>query len=273
MPRLYFIIRTIPLLIALIALQFGCSARAEKRADLEEILQNRTLRVGTEAGYIPFEMRNKNGDYIGFDVEMAAALAENLGVPLQIVNMGAEGLIPGLLTDKFDLLIAGVTITPERAKTVQFSDPYFTTGLTALLANKHKGRITRVEQLNDPKFVLTTVAGTTGDIVVKTQLPKATRRQMENATDATNEVRLGKADGFVFDQPFLMILARKYADQVFALEKPFKQENFGVVMRQGRPELLNRVNTFIKTWKASGNWKQLYQKYFVTMEWLKDVNL
>ncbi len=272
MPKSYSL-RLIPLLIAIVVLQFACSAKPEKKADLEGILQNHVLSVGLEAGYIPFEMRNKNGDYIGFDVEMASALAQDLGVPLRIVNMGGEGLIPGLLTEKFDLLIAGVTITPDRAKTVQFSDPYFTTGQSALLSNDLKGRIDRVEQLNDPKFVLTTVAGTTGDIAVKTLLPLATRRQLENATDATNEVRLGKADAFIFDLPFLQILAKKYSDQVFVLDKPFSEETFGVAMLKNRPELLRRVNAFIKSWKESGRWNQSYKKYFVTMEWLKEVNL
>ncbi len=245
----------LPLALALLACQSACSARSESAMRPEETTPRTTLRVGLEAGYIPFEMRNKDGEFIGFDVELATALAHYLGVPLRIVNMSGEGLIPGLLTDKFDLLIAGVTITPERAKTVQFSEPYFTTGLTALLANTHKGVITRVEQLNDPKYVLTTVAGTTGDIAVKTLLPKATRRQLENATDATNEVRLGKADAFIFDQPFLTVLARKYA------------------MRQNRPELLQQVNAFIRSWKSSGEHERMYKKYFITMAWLDDVNL
>ena len=260
-------------LCGLLLLLCACATPAANTSDLQDILQRKILRVGFESGYMPFEMRNKNGDYIGFDVELAQSLAKDLGVELQIVNMGGEGLIPGLLTRKFDLLIAGVTITPERSKTVQFSDSYFTSGLTALLTNKHKNEITKVEQLNDPKFVLTTVAGTTGDIAVKTKLPKATRRQLENATDATNEVRLGRADAFIFDQPFLKVLAHKYATQVFVLDQPFTQEKFGVVLRQNQPELLNRVNAFIKNWKSSVPQDLLYKKYFVTMEWLKEVNL
>ena len=266
------------LLFLSLLLLANCSKATAPANSLDEILARKTLRVGLEAGYLPFEMRNKNGDYIGFDVEMAQALAKDLGVGLEIINMGGEGLIPGLLTKKFDLLIAGVTITPERAKTVQFSDPYFTTGLTALMANKHRvaprqGALRNLSDLNDPKFVITTVAGTTGDIIVKTKLPKAQRRQLENPTDAVNEVRLGHADAFVYDQPFLMILAKKYASQVFALPGTFNHEDFGIALRPSEPELLGRVNQFLARFRQEKKWDALYEKYFVTMEWLGDVNL
>src|SRR6266545_3888334 len=94
------------------------------------------LRVGMELGYPPFEMRNEKGEAQGVSVDLARALAESLGRPLDIQNLPFDGLIPALKTGKIDLILSSMTATEERARVIDFSDPYLKTGLCLLVGAK-----------------------------------------------------------------------------------------------------------------------------------------
>ena len=150
---------------AFIALLVAGTASASDQAlweksTLNQILKRGELRVGIEAGYMPFEMRDKNGAIIGFDVDLAKKMASVLKVKVTFVNTQWDGIIPALLTDKFDILISGMTITPERNAQVNFSKPYIVVGQTALLSSKNKGKVTSYLDLNDPRYTVATKLGT-----------------------------------------------------------------------------------------------------------------
>ena len=103
----------------------GCPAGAPKidaakSSTTESILKAGKLRVGMEAGYMPFEMRDKKGNIVGFDVDMATEMANAMGVELELVNTAWDGIIPSLITDKFDIIMSGMTITQERNLKVNF---------------------------------------------------------------------------------------------------------------------------------------------------------
>ena len=106
------------LALLLIALTALCAALpASLRADtLDDIRKRGTLRVGMEPGYMPFELTNKKGEIIGFDVDVAKRMAKALGVKLELVSTAWDGIIPSLITSKFDIIMSGMTITAERAK-------------------------------------------------------------------------------------------------------------------------------------------------------------
>ena len=106
---------------------------------LAAIVVRKELRIGLETGYMPFEMRDKHGDIVGFDVDIARQMARKLGVKLTLVDQSWDGIIPALLTGKFDVLMGGMTITEERAKRVDFTDPYFQAGLSVLLNKRVQG--------------------------------------------------------------------------------------------------------------------------------------
>ena len=94
----------------------------------KQVIKNGELRVGLEPGYAPFEMVAKDGGVIGFDVDLAQTMADEMGVKLKIVKLDWNGMLPGLLTDQFDIIISGMTITPQRNLWINFADPYMTVG-------------------------------------------------------------------------------------------------------------------------------------------------
>ena len=91
---------------------------------LDDIQDRGILRVGMEPGYMPFEMTNQKGDIIGFDVDMAKRIAKAMGVKLELVSTAWDGIIPGLLTKKYDMIMSGMTLTQERNLKVNFATPY-----------------------------------------------------------------------------------------------------------------------------------------------------
>jgi polar amino acid transport system substrate-binding protein len=263
--------------LAVSLLLTGCSQGGAKSlstssisraSTLNKIVTRGELRVGFESGYVPFEMKTSSGEYIGFDVDMARMMAKELGVKLKMVDTAWDGIIPSLMTNKFDMIVGGMTITLQRAKTINFSDPYFRTGQAILIPKSKIGKFKSHNDLNKKGIVIATKQGTTGDIAAEKHLKNAKIKKFESEADAANEVRLGRADGFVYDQPFIAHFSKINSDRTGALLDPFTFEDLGVGIRPGDVDLLNWTNHFIRQIKADGRWEALYQTYFVTMPWL-----
>lgn len=243
-----------------------------EQSALKQILKRGELRVGMEAGYMPFEMRDKSGKIVGFDVDLARLMARYMGVKLNLVNTQWDGIIPALLTAKFDLLMSGMTITPERNLQVNFADPYVSIGQTVLIRKGLIGTISKREQLDDAKYVIATKLGTTGDIAARKYFAKARFKAFETEAEAVLEVRNGRADGFVYDLPFNTIYAGRYPGEVGFLNETFTDEPIGWAIRKGDPDFLNWLNNFLRVIRADGSYDALYQKWFQSTAWLKTVN-
>ena len=241
------------------------------KSTLNAVLQRGELRVGLEAGYVPFEIRDRQGNIIGFDVDLAKKMASELKVRLSFVNTQWDGIIPALLTDKFDILMSGMTITPERNAQVNFSAPYITVGQTALLAGKHKGKVLHAKELDDPKYTVATKLGTSGDIVSGRLLPRAKIKKFETEADAALEVKNGRADAFVYDLPYLAVYANQYPEGVFMLPEAFTKEDLGWAIKKGDPDFLNWLDHFIVSIKNDGTYDVLYNRWFNSTAWLKNI--
>ncbi|MES2488482.1 MAG: transporter substrate-binding domain-containing protein [Pseudomonadota bacterium] len=264
------------LLVAIAMLFSVCAAQAAdsgmaERSALNAILKRGELRVGLDAGYMPFEMRDKSGDIIGFDIDLARLMARYMGVKLTIVNTQWDGIIPALLTDKFDILMGGMTITPERNLKVNFCDPYVLIGQTILLRPGLKNTIKSYRDLNDLRYTISSKLGTTGDIAARRYLPKAKLKQYESESEGAMEVRSGRVDGFVYDLPFNAVYVAQNPDKVIHLKEPFTQEALGWAVRKGDPDMLNWLNNFLAQSKRDGTYDALYKKWFEGTAWLKNL--
>ena len=252
------------------------AARADQalweKSTLNQIIKRGELRVGVEAGYMPFEMRDKQGAIVGFDVDIARLMAKQMGVKLTLVNTSWDGIIPALLTNKFDVLMGGMTITAERNLQVNFCDPYIIIGQTVLLAKKHEGKVTDYRQLNAPGYTVISKLGTTGDIAARKYFAKSKLKQFESEAEAALEVRAGRADAFIYDLPFNAIYHNQYKDKVAFLKEPFTQEALGWAIRKGDPDTLNWLNHFLAQIKRDGIYDALYKKWFEGTAWLQNVN-
>jgi polar amino acid transport system substrate-binding protein len=266
--------KTAPVFALIAALFCGSAAAATSPADspvLKEVLKRGELRVGLEVGYMPFEMVDKSGAIIGFDIDLARLMARKLGVKLQVVNQGWDGIIPALLTGKFDVTLGGMTITEERARRVDFSDPYLTIGQTVLLGRKLAGTIRNHQQLNDPKYRVLSKLGTTGEIAARKHFPRAQIRTFEHQAEAAIEVRNGRADAFVYDLPFNAVMAAQFPDGLVHLKEPFTHEDLGWAVRKGDPALRAWLNEFLAGLKQDGTYQALYKKWFESSAWLPNV--
>ncbi len=239
---------------------------------LSMIMKRGTLRVGLEAGYMPFEMRDKEGKIVGFDVDMTTAMAKAMGVKVEYVNTNWEGIIAALMTKKFDIIASGMTITQERNLKINFASPYILVGQTVLLNKKWKGKITSYKQLNNPKYTIASKLGTTGEQAVKRMIPRAKYLSYETEQEGTLEVINGRIDAFIYDLPFNAIMASsKGKGKIVHLDKPFTFEPLGWAIRKGDADFLNWLNNFMFQVRNDGTYDEIYGRWFKSSEWLKKV--
>lgn len=238
---------------------------------IEQILKRGEIRIGFDVGYVPFEMSDKKGNFVGFDIDLAKMIAKAMGVKFVPVNTAWDGIIPALVTEKLDIIVAGMTITQERNLKVNFADPYIIVGQTVILNGKHKDSVKSYKDLNDPKYTITSKLGTTGEMAVKRLMPKAKYKSFEDATEAALEVASGRADAFVYDLPTCAAFqARQGANaKTVFLDQPFTFEPLAFAIRKGDPDFLNWLNNFLRQIKHDGRYDKMYNKWMRGSDWLK----
>jgi len=168
-----------------------------KKSTLNQILQRGELRVGMEPGYMHFEMKDKKGRIIGYDVDMAKKMAKEMGVKLKLVPTSWDGIIAGLLTGKYDIIMSGMTITQQRNLKINFADPYVVVGQTMMIRKELAGKIKSAADLDKPEYTVVTKLGVTGEIATKKFFKKAKIVTFETESDAASEVLNGKADNWL----------------------------------------------------------------------------
>jgi polar amino acid transport system substrate-binding protein len=198
-------------------------------------------------------------------------MAKAMGVKFVPVNTAWDGIIPALITGKFDIIISGMTVTQERNLKINFAEPYIIVGQTMLVNNKHKG-VTSYKDLNDPKYIITSKLGTTGEQAIKRLLPKATYKSFETEPEAALEVVNGKADAFVYDLPYCeSFYAQQGAGKLIFLNQPFTYEPLAWAINKGDPDFLNWLNNFLRQIKNDGRYDKIYNKWIQSTDWLKEV--
>lgn len=267
-------------LVALFALAFlfvsapvyAGSIELAKQSTLESILKAKEIRVGFEAGYFPFEMTTKDGKFIGFDVDLAKAIAKAMGVKLVLVNTDWAGIIPSLVSNKIDIILGGMTITQERNLSVNFCDPYIVIGQAVLLNKKHQGTVKSYKDLNDAKYTIVSRLGTTGEEAIKRMIPKANYKSYEGQVEAAMEVIQGNADAMIYDLPFIeKTHALHGKGKTVTLSEPFTYEPLAIAIRKGDPDFLNWLNNFQRQYRGDGRWERSYNKWFKSTDWFDKV--
>lgn len=263
--------RLATLLAAVLALGAAVPA-AVTASTLDDILKRGTLRVGLEPMYIPFEMNSKKGDIMGFDVDLAKAMAKAMGVKLELVSTAWDGIIPALLTKKFDIIMSGMTVTQERNLKVNFANSYITVGQTILIRKELADTVKSYRDLNDPKFKVTSKLGTTGEQAVKRMISKATYISYETEQEGVMEVVNGKADAFVYDSPYCAHAnAERGEGKLVFLDQPFTFEPLAWAVRRGDPDFLNWLNNFLHQVRNDGTYDRIYERWFKSTDWLKEL--
>ncbi len=239
---------------------------------IAEIQKRGVLRIGMEPGYMPFELTNQKGEIIGFDVDMAKRMAKAMDVKLELVSTAWDGIIPALMTGKFDVIMSGMTLTQSRNMTINFATPYILIGQSILLKKEFAGEVNSYKDLNDPKYTVASKLGTTGEQATKRLISKAKYISYETEQEGVIELINGKIDAFVYDLPFNAIaFSQKGQGKIVHLDQPFTKEPLAWAIRKGDPDFLNWLNNFMNQIKYDGVYDKIYNKWFKDDAWLKEI--
>lgn len=239
-----------------------------KASAIEEILKRGKLLVGLEAGYQPFEMQDAKGNIVGFDVDMAHELGKAIfgkggEKKVVIMNTAWDGIIPSLMTHKFDIIMAGMTVLQSRNLKVNFCEPYYYIGQSLLINKKDKGKYKSYKDLNKKGIIITSKLGVTGGFTAERLMPKAELKLFKTEAEGALQVANGLADAYIYDEPQVRVFAAKYKDTTMGLFEPLTYEPLAWAIRKGDPDFLNFLNNFLHQVRGDGRWDQLKQKWFV----------
>ncbi|QLG86766.1 basic amino acid ABC transporter substrate-binding protein [Chitinibacter bivalviorum] len=222
----------------------------------------RVLNVGTDATFAPFESLNQSKEIVGFDADLIKAIAQKSGLKIKLVNTPWEGLFAGLNTGDRDIVIAAVTITPERKASMDFSEPYFEA--KQLIIVRDGSKVTKLADLKGKKVGVQT--GTTGDTVAQKAFGKTSPdiRRYENIVLALTELRAGGIEAVVADNGVVNnYLTNNKNTQLKTIDdSSFAKEYYGIAVKKGNKALLDQINKGLATSKADGSYQKIYQQYF-----------
>lgn len=221
------------------------------------------LIVGMELEYPPFEFVNEKGINDGVSVQLAEALADSLERPLEIKNIKFDALITALKTGSIDLIISSMTATDERRKSINFSDPYVTTGLAMLVPIDSE--IEGVEDLIKKGRKVVVKLGTTGEAYARKELKDAEILTMQHDPACALEVSQNKVDAWIYDQLSIFKHHKNHIETTRAILTPLRKEQWAIGLRKPKGGevnyLENKVNAFLENFRESGEFNNLADIY------------
>ena len=236
----------IALMISIIALT-GCTKKKD------------TIVMGTNAAFPPFEyIGGSSGDeVVGFDAEIAREIAKDLGKELEIEDMEFDTLLTALNADKIDFVIAGMTINPKRAESVNFSEPYYE-ATQAVIVKKGQNAIKAIDDLKGKK--ISVQLGTTGNDMASKYTEEGNISAFNTGFEAVMELKNGKVDCLIIDQQPALSFIKKNPD-LEILSFDFDPEYYGIAIKKGDEELLASVNKTLERLKSSGKYDELLSQF------------
>ncbi len=213
------------------------------------------LRVGTEAAYFPFEFQEGN-EIKGFDADLIRAIGREMGRPIDLQNADFQGLVPGLQTEKFDAVISCVTITEERKKEVDFSDPYYDAGLIVAV----RAEETAIKSKDDLKGKRIGAQSNTTGLDQAKRMGGSEVKEYPDVNMAFQDLANGQVDAVINDEPVSRRLAATKPGFKVVGEM-FTDEKYGIVVRKGDAALLAEINKALKKVRDSGELEKLKEKW------------
>ena len=236
-------------------------------ASIARFLKTNKIIVGTSTDFPPFEVKLLNGTVVGFDIDIIRQILTSQGYTIEIQDLPFDSLILSLQNQQIDVVVAGLSITENRSKQINFSDPYYRADQSVLIKNDSGIVINNISDCAN--LTVGAQTGTTGADWVQTNLidtnltPRSKFNQYENQLDAIADLKTGGAQRpqiIVLDKP----VARNFSkgDPTLKLTHTFiTDEWYGIGVRKGNTELLNKINQGLAELKTTAEWTALLQKY------------
>lgn len=265
----------IALIILVAFLTAGCAnltSAGKPSTTIHRIQQRGMVIVGTAADMPPLNMMTKNGLPAGLDVDLAQAIAGAMGVELKLEIKNFADLLPALYAGEVDMVISGMTITPDRNLKVAFAGPYHITGKSYLTKIAVIAKITDPNELNSKKFHFTALAGSTSERLVKELMPRARYTQVNRYEDGVAMVLNDKVDAMVSDyHACIMAAVRNPNAGLVTIFSRFTYEPLGIAIPAGDAHLLNWMENFVGIASDSGMLDELKLKWIKDTSWITEL--
>lgn len=234
------------------------TAPAQSTNKLEQIQEAGTINIGLEGTFPPFSYHDETGALTGFEYEIAAQIAEDLGVEATYVETKWDSLIAGLDTDKYDFVINNISVTDERKEKYDFTIPYMES-VAVLAKHKDNADIQTIEDLDGKKAAQTVTSNFAKDA-------EALGAEIVATTDLTSSIQLveqGRADGTIHDRvTFLTYLQEKKDSPLTIVEGSTSSSEIALILNKENEEFREKLNEIIKTRSEDGTFAAISEKYF-----------
>ncbi|MBX2961560.1 MAG: transporter substrate-binding domain-containing protein [Cyclobacteriaceae bacterium] len=261
------------LIILLLLLSHTLPSQAQKV--LSDIIKSGEIKIGMTGDQPPFAMRAKSGELIGFEVDLANALAQSIGVKVKIVEIPFAGLMDALKAGKVHMVMSGMTITAQRNLHALFAGPYMLSGKTILTKSRLITEIRAAQAGNsqDKKFKVVALKGSTSADFTRDNMPNFELIQTDNYDLAVDMVLNDKVHAMVADLPICVVSVLKHQGKdLVASENPMTIEPIGMALSPDDPQFLNLVSNYLASLELSGFLNLLQKKWFEDGKWLINVN-
>lgn len=238
-----------------------------QESTVEQVIKRGNLRVGMST-FVPWAMKDKTGQLIGFEIDVAKQLARDMGVKIEFVPTKWAGIIPALLTGKFDVIIGGMSIRPDRNLKVNFTIPYDYAGQSIVANKKMAAGFSSIANFNRSDVIIAARLGSTAADAANKFMPQAQKKFFDDEAQVIQEVINGRAHAAVASAPLPAFQAIKYPDQLFLpVAGTFTKEPIGFALRKGDFDTLNYFNNWIRVVEAKGWLAERKHYWFETKDW------
>ena len=245
------------------------SASASASPVIDRILQRGELVVGMAGNMPPMNMTTKEGELIGYEVDLAKNMAASMGVRAKFSVMPFAELLPALQSGKIDLILSNMTITPARNLKVAFVGPYFTSGKAFLTKIKTIALADEAADIDAKNTKLVALKGSTSQAFVEKAIPDATLVTANDYDEAVKMVLEDKVHAMVADYPICVVSVFRYPDQgLLSVVTTLTYEPIGVGVQAGDPLLVNWVENFMGIAEETGLLQKFKEKWFQKADWL-----
>jgi len=236
---------------------------------LDRVVENGVLRVAMSVDQPPFNMRSRNKSVIGFDVDLAQALAGAMQVKLEIVEVPFADLLAALGDGKADMVVSGMTITAQRTRQVSFVGPYTLSGKSILTTQRIKGVVKDGTEFNDPEIRVVALKNSTSETFVQRKLPEASMQPIANYNEGIQMLLTGRIDAMVADIPILKLSMLRYPDAGLSMiEPPLSTEPIGIAIPSNDAQFENLLRNYMSSLEKTGLTARLHQKWFEDNSWI-----
>ncbi len=235
---------------------------------IDDIRARGTLRSGLST-FVPWAMRDKTGALIGYELDVARRLAADLGVKHEPVPTAWDGIIPALIAGNFDLIIGGMTKTPARAESIDFTEAYSFSGVAMCASKKTAPGLTSAAAFNRPDFTLVARRGTNAVPTAQQMMPQATLRQFDDDAQALQELLNGNAMAWLTSTPKPAFAAIDHPNELYLpTDKVLVGQQDAMGLRKDDPKALEVLNAWIAARKQDGFLAERFHYWFEGRTWL-----